>query len=278
MLIEGSRQEVENLLRSVGRNYYVYALCRSDGRPFYIGKGLNLRVFEHEAEALRHHPIGESNPFKCNVIRKIIREGGSVLYRIDSIYTSDNQLRCLEREAELIRQHGRLHEGGYLTNLAGGVGNLSGAAPFSLARHAATLSGEPDNNPERATLNRFLQGIGPVASVPVKPIAQLARILPTTPHPSPRKPTLRTAYALIASASAWGLQLSGGVKISRRFNFEGVDAIIENGVARDILKAGMANLIPSTDPSAEQFTLSEGQIDIIVSLVGREMLAARGLS
>jgi len=178
----------------------------------------------------------------------------------------------------LIRQHGRLHEGGYLTNLAGGVGNMSGPAPFSLARHAATLSGEPDNNPERTTLNRFLQGIGPVASVPVKPIGQLARVLPTTPHPSPRKPTLRTAYALIASASAWGLQFSAGVKIPRRFNFEGVDAIIENGVARDILKAGMANLIPSTDPSAEQFTLSEQQIAIIVSLVGREMLSARGLS
>lgn len=90
------------------------------------------------------------------MIREIIREGGSVLYRIDSIYTSDNQLKCLEREAELIRQHGRLHEGGNPQNLAGGVGNMSGPAPFSLARHAATLSGEPDDNPERATLNRFL--------------------------------------------------------------------------------------------------------------------------
>ncbi|MBI1209877.1 MAG: GIY-YIG nuclease family protein [Alphaproteobacteria bacterium] len=277
MLFEGSRQDIEQFLRSIGRSYYVYALCRADGRPFYIGKGTNLRVLEHEAEARRHHPIGESNPFKCNVIRKIIREGGSVLYRIDSTYTSDKELACLEREAELIRQHGRLHEGGYLTNLAGGMGNASGAAPFSLARHAATLSGEPENNPERATLNRFLQGIGPVASVPVKPIGQIARILPTTPHPSPRQPTLRAAYALIASASAWGLQLENDVRIPRRFTFEDVNAIVENGVSRDILKAGMATLIPSSDPSAEAFALSAPQVGIMVSLVGREMLAERGL-
>src|SRR6185312_11257893 len=133
MIFEGNRQQIEHFLRSIDGNYYVYLLCRPNGRPFYVGKGFNRRVLEHETEALRHHPIGESNPFKCNVIRKIIRENGSLLYRIDSIYAQTDQQKCLEREAALIREHRRLHEGGYLTNLASGVGNLSMPAPFSLA-------------------------------------------------------------------------------------------------------------------------------------------------
>src|SRR3546814_4634134 len=75
-------------------------------------------------------------------------------------YEMSDELKCLKREAALITQYKRLHEGGPLTNLAGGVGNLSGSSPFSLERHAATLSGSPANNPERATLNRFLLSIG----------------------------------------------------------------------------------------------------------------------
>lgn len=190
-LFEGDRAAVDTWLRGIAGQYYVYLLCRPDGRPFYVGKGLNRRVLEHEAEARRAHPVGETNPFKCNVIRKIIREGGHVLYRIDSTWPAEEQGACLEREAALIAQHRRLHEGGYLTNLAGGIGSMAGAAPFSLERHAATLSGSPADNPERATLNRFLLGIGPVESVPIKPLRQIARLLPTTPHPSPRQPTLR---------------------------------------------------------------------------------------
>ncbi|MGE6155595.1 LEM-3-like GIY-YIG domain-containing protein, partial [Klebsiella pneumoniae] len=83
-------------------------MCRPDGRPFYVGKGINKRALEHEAEARRNHPIGESNPFKCNVIRKIIRDGGQLVYQIDAVFNAECQYDCLEREAALIRHHRRL--------------------------------------------------------------------------------------------------------------------------------------------------------------------------
>ena len=277
MLFEGDRIAADAYLKTIAGRFYVYVLCRPDGRPFYVGKGLNRRVLEHEAEARRNHPVGETNPFKCNVIRKIIRDGGEIIYRIDTIYDPADQQDCLEREAFLIKTHRRLHEGGYLTNLAGGLGNLSGAAPHSLARHADTLSGEPADNPERAILNRFLQGIGPVGSVPVKPIDQITRILPTTPHPQPRSPTPRCAYALIASASASGQQLVPGVVLPRAFTYQGVDAIIENGVSRDILKAGMASLVAAPEPAREAYALSAANIAVLTRLVGQEALSERGL-
>ena len=278
MEFEGNRAAVDGYLRTISGRYYVYVLCRPDGRPFYVGKGLNRRALEHEAEARRHHPSGETNPFKCNVIRKIIRDEGEVIYRIEANYDASDQQACLEREAALIKEHGRIHEGGHLTNLAGGVGNLSGAAPFSLERHAATLSGEPEGNPERATLNRFLQGFGEVGSVPVKPVSQISRVLPTTPHPNARSPTQRCAYALLASAAASGVLLSATpVTIPRAFTYQDVDAVIENGVARDILKAGMAELLPSSNPLDEAFILSGRHVTILINLVGEATLVERGL-
>jgi len=31
--------------------HYVYVLCRANGTPFYVGKGVGRRVFSHESEA-----------------------------------------------------------------------------------------------------------------------------------------------------------------------------------------------------------------------------------
>ena len=276
-MFEGDRLALERHLLSVAGRYYVYVLCRPDGRPFYVGKGLGRRVLEHELEARRHHPVGETNPFKCNVIRSILAGGGGVLYRIDSTFGPDEELTCLGREAALIAEYGRLHEGGTLTNLASGLGNVSGSAPYSRDRHTATLAGEPEDNPERAILNRFMLALGPVASVPVKPITQLSRILPSTPHPNARSPTPRSAYALVASAAAHGIQLGEGVRIPRAFEFGGVGAIIENGVSRDILKAGMASLVSAVDPVDEAYELSSGQVGLLKQLVGATALAERGL-
>lgn len=276
-LFEGTRSDIERFLKDVGGRFYVYLLCRPDLTPFYVGKGIDRRVFHHEMEAHQVHPGGEANPFKCNVIRNLEQTGQKIVYQIDSIYDRGNEQACLDREAALIFEIGRFHEGGPLTNLAGGVGNISGSSPYSTQKHTATLSGEPDNNPERAKLNRFLQGIGPVKSVPVKPISQISRVLPTQPHTQPRKPTLRCAYALLASACAHGLRIEPNVEIPRSFVFEGVQGVIENGVARDILKAKMADLVSAIPPQNERFRLGMRQCETVKKLVGETSLSERGL-
>lgn len=276
-LISGSKVDVELFLQSASGRHYVYLLCRPDGTPFYVGKGSDRRVFFHERAAESAHPIGESNPFKCNVIRKLVRSGHEIVYQIDSIYDRDNEQDCLDRETELIAEIGRLHEGGTLTNLTAGVGSISGLSPHSIVKHAATLSGDPADNPERAELNRFLLAIGPVKSVPVKPIGQISNILPSLPHSQPRKPTKRCAYALVASACAHGLHFEAGVEIPRSLTFKNVEGIIENGVARDILKAGMAKLISCSVPQFERFKLNQRQCTLISELVGVAALEERGL-
>ena len=126
-------------------------------------------------------------------------------------------------------------------------------------------------------MNAFLTAIGPVASVPIKPISQITRLLPTTPHPNARTPTPRNAYALAASAVANGLQLVTDVEIPRSFVFSGVKAVIENGVARDILKAELASLVSANDPAEERFQLSERQVRQVRGLIGTKVLEERGL-
>ena len=137
----GPRAQVEAWLASRAARHYVYVLHRPDGTPFYIGKGTGRRVFDHELEARRAHPVGESNPYKCNVIRSIELAGQAVVYTIDSAF--DDELAAYAREAVLIAQYRRLHEGGTLTNLAPGGGTAMGPAPLTRTRHANTLAGSP---------------------------------------------------------------------------------------------------------------------------------------
>jgi hypothetical protein len=279
---QGSRSEAKAFLSILGTGSYVYILRRPDGSPFYVGKGgggLGLasrnRIFAHEDEAMRGHVVGLSNPFKCNVIRQIIRQGREIIYEIESTFA--DEAAAYKREAELIAEYRPRHAGGCLTNLSSAIGNSFGLSDYSRQRHAATLSGRPLDNPERSVLNEYIAAIGPVDSVPVKPIAQLHPIRPSTPHPSPRAPTARLTYALIASAAAHGLSFDGALVVPRRFEYKGVAAIIENGVARDILKARLAEVLPSDDPRNEGFGLSVEQSRLLVQLYGSQGLFQLGV-
>lgn len=280
-LVKGNKELVRSFLRNNTIGAYVYILRRPNDLPFYVGKGgggpsAKMRIFNHENEALQNHSVGESNPFKCNAIRKIRNSDNEIIYEIESAFGSDEQA-SYKREAELIAQFKPFHVGGCLTNLASATGNSFGQSEFSRKKHSATLSGRPTDNPERLLLNQYLAGIGPVESVPIKPLSQLKPIRHSTPHPQPRQLKHRLTYALIASAAAHGLNFSASTNIPRCFSYKGVVGIIENGVSRDILKAGLATLISAKDPRDEVYELNNFQCGLLVKKYGKDELLRRDL-
>jgi len=254
-------------------SHYVYILRRPDGRPFYVGKGIGPRVFAHENEA-RHLNGHRSNAHKLNVIRSIWR-AGEVLYEID--FVSTDEALAFERETQLIERLRRLHEGGPLTNRAAGGGSVLGPAPVSKARHKTTLGGIPEDNEERAILNRFVLAVSPMASVAIKPASQF-RCRPTKPYPSKTiGVSLRQAVALAASASANGIMIGGACEVPRQLVVEGVAGLVENGVSCDIVTSGLGALVPHANPVLERFALRADQARRIVGLVGHRKCADLGI-
>ena len=82
------------------RIFYVYELARPDGRVFYVGKGTGRRIRRHEIEARK-----SCQCHKCNVIRKIWREGGQVVY--DIILETADEAAAFAGERERIAIRGR---------------------------------------------------------------------------------------------------------------------------------------------------------------------------
>lgn len=291
---EGDGATAKGFLRNLpGGAYYTYVLLRPDGVPFYVGKGRGNRVLQHELEAMRQSNLKRTNPHKCNTIRRIVTRGEQILYRIDRVYSDADQLSCLEREAALIGQFRRRCDGGTLTNLASGLGNMFGLDPESAARHAATLSGIPVDDPERAALNLYLKSFGAVDSVPIKPLSRYrARLVPAMPSSKDLKnPSMRNALTIIAVAAAEGMLIEPGAILRRSFALspdaedwplsspppEEVEAVVENGAASDILKLGLVSLVPALQPEHEAFQLTEKGCGIVIDMLGRSKLSDLGL-
>lgn len=127
--------------------YYVYVLARPSGKPFYVGKGVDERLFEHEREARRGHGC-----HKCNVIRKIWKQGGEV--QRYTVFTTNDEAEAYAYEAELIALYGL----NTLTNHAtGGKGGASGV-PRSAATRARIGAGNKAVHTTPEALERARNG------------------------------------------------------------------------------------------------------------------------
>ena len=106
------RAEIEALLRSQAKRFYVYLLSHPDGTPIYLGKGIGRRVFAHEREA-----AGPWLSHKLNSIRKLLRSGASLDYSILGFY--DDERECHAREVAEILRIGRHDLGPFVSPSAG---------------------------------------------------------------------------------------------------------------------------------------------------------------
>jgi hypothetical protein len=263
--------ELSAALKTIDRRFYVYVLFRPNGQPFYVGKGIGRRVFNHETEAkntsIRTH--------KLNVIRAITRQGGQIGYALPLACDDKNEAHTFEIKliSEIGRHDLRL---GPLTNQTDGGEGVTGLSAETMAKKAANLGGA-STDPERRVANEFFHGIaGKQDSVPIKPDG-LRRLEATVPHSNPRQPTSRMAKALVAGALASEQLLMNGLSIPRCFKIQGKAYVIENGVAKDMLKAGMITVTPAEQPELENFNLTALGFQAILELLSRERLEDLGV-
>jgi len=118
-------EEIHNLIKSC--HYYVYVL-KDQGTPFYIGKGADDRLFDHERKAKdksfdEFGVAHDYNPYKTRKILKILASGRTIEYEI--VKTFDNETDAFQCETSTIIKWGRkgIDPNGVLTNRTlGGVG------------------------------------------------------------------------------------------------------------------------------------------------------------
>ena len=235
-----------------------------------MGKGKNLRVLQHERDA-----IGEAKSYKLNIIRKIKQLGLKIDYRIEAFF--DSEAECLDREMADIGRIGRHDLGtGPLANLTDGGEGTSGLSEETRQRIDLNLH-TADAPGDRGIANRFFFELcDEVRSVPVRPASEF-RPEKIRVQAQPRQPTLRMAAALAASAISNRVLLEIGASVPRSFHVEEKLMYIENGVAGDILKSGMAHLDDAKRAGEESFLLTELGVKTIEDHISESLLLDAGV-
>jgi hypothetical protein len=254
-----------------GKPHYVYILHRPDGTPFYVGKGVKLRVLNHEAEARSTKALTH----KLNLIRSLQRQGLAIGYCIESFY--DDEAEAHARERHLIAAIGR-HDlkRGPLTNQTDGGEGTSNPSEESRQRRRDSLWGENAADPERQIANTYFQKLTPVRSVPIKPVATFKRADGLWKNDDTIGMKPRQAGALLASAIENRVLLEPGALIPRRLSVEGIEYIIENGAGRDMVSNGMITLADDTK-TYEILRLSTSGYRFLLATFGAGALIDAGI-
>ena len=265
-----TKAEIEQQLKqATDTPFYVYMLLRPDGRPFYVGKGKHRRLFAHEREAL-----GQAKSHKLNTIRAIHRSGHLVAYHIVAFFADEQA--CFAREKAEILRLGRHDLGtGLLTNQTEGGEGVTGLSLETRQRLDQELHGL-DAKGERQIANRFFAQLSQAVSVPIRP-AKMFKPQHIITHRQPRSPTSRMAVALIASAMLNRVLLEADCLIPRSMTIDGELFYLENGVCADLLKAGLATLIPSAVIGQEQFLVNQSALNTLLILVDHRILIDAGI-
>lgn len=134
--------------------HYVYTLAYPEsmgGHVFYVGKGMNDRINDHEREAKTG-----SHSHKCHTIRKIWKAGLQVVKQKVAYF--ETEMEALQYEIALIFF---MRGYGHLTNLAdGGKGN-TGWTPSEeqLRKMSISHKNSPKAHAQRQRLHNSLKGI-----------------------------------------------------------------------------------------------------------------------
>lgn len=157
-------------MRHNGRsNYYVYALFRENGQPFYIGKGKGPRWTEHKSEA----KAGKRG-YRFNIIRGMIsREFDFPRIKIHEGLT---ETVAYEYETALIRAIGR-YPNGPLVNLTNGGEGTSGRIWTAEAR--AKMSRREISLETRAKMSQSARTKPPVTAETRARMSAASRNIPS---------------------------------------------------------------------------------------------------